>query len=45
MFHVNNKVEIQLHLTTWTNDRIDTAEEYELSKIPFHSSVMKKVQN
>ena len=45
IFHANTKVEIQLHFTTWTYDCIDTAEEYELYKTPFHSCVMKKLAN
>ena len=45
IFHANTEVEIQLHFTTWTYDCIDTAEEYELYKTPFHSCVMKKLAN
>ena len=45
IFHANTKVEIQLHLTTWTYDRIDTVVEYEFSKVPFHKCVMKKLAN
>ena len=44
-FHANTKVEIQLHLTTWTYDCIDTVVEYELFKIPFNKCVMKKLAN
>ena len=45
IFHANTKVEIQLHLTTWTYDRIDTVVEYEFSKVPFNKCVMKKLAN
>ena len=45
IFHSNTRVEIQLHLTTWTYDRIDTVVEYEFSKVPFHKCVMKKLAN
>ena len=43
IFHANTRVEIQLHLTTWTYDRIDTIAEYEVSKVPFHKCVIKKL--
>ena len=45
IFHASTQVEIQLHFTTWTYDCIDTVEEYELYKTPFHSCVMKKIAN
>ena len=45
IFPANTRVEIQLHFTTWTYDCIETAEEYELYKTPYHSCVMTKLAN